>query len=51
MVIISKAIISTFTSTHNDAEVPLGNWYEATKAALSFLLGHTQHTIKLMLPT
>ncbi len=33
MVIISKAIISTFTRVHNDAETPLEDWYETTKTA------------------
>ena len=33
MVIISKAILRSFSRLHNDAEIPLEDWYGLTKNA------------------
>ena len=33
MVIISKAVLKTFSKVHADAEIPLKDWYELTKTA------------------
>jgi mRNA interferase HigB len=33
MVIISKAVLKTFSKVHADAEIPLEAWYELTKTA------------------